>query len=385
MPDPLVPAGDPNEDLLEVINHAIENETGELPEEPEVELDEDGNPIEPDDDSEDDPVVPPDGEGDELDEQGEPRQRNADGTFKSAEQIAAEATAAAAAEAAKPAIDPKTGKPVVAAKPADPINDPIPKDLKPATQERIRSVIAIAKEAETRAATAEQNFDFLVKGVQATGTTPEQYGEMLSFMALFNSQDPAQQEQALSIAVDFATRLSTLLGKEFAPSDPMAGHDDLKAAVAAGQVTAKYAAEIARTRNQTAFRGELSGNARQQQEQQRAFETEQTQARADLTALEVQLRGSDPHWMAKKAQLVPILQPIFKTLPPRQWAQAFQQAYANLKFTPPAAVRKPAIPANQPSRAGKGNPGGGGNGLNKEAGSALEAMNAALGELAGGK
>lgn len=378
MPDPVISPEESNEELLKVIDHAIENETGELPDEPEVELDEEGNPIEPEEDPEEDPVVPL-AEEEELDEQGQPRQRNADGTFKSAEQIAAEVAAAA------PAIDPKTGKPVVAARAPDPINDPIPKDLKPATQERMRSLVSIAKEADTRAVTAEQNFNFLVEGVRATGTTPEQYGEMLSFMALFNSQDPAQQEKALEIAGDFAMRLSTLLGKELAPTDPMAGHDDLKAAVAAGQVTAKYAQEIARTRNQTQFRGELNGNARQQQEHQQAFEREQTQARADLTALEVQLKGTDPQWMAKKAQLVPILQPIFKTMPPRQWAQAFQQAYANLKFTPPAVARKPAIPANQPSRAGKGNPGGGNNGLNKEASSALEAMNAALGELSGGK
>ena len=261
------------------------------------------------------------------------RERNPDGTFK-------KATPKSEQEAKTEAKPPE-------AKKSDPLNDPIPKELKAETQERIRSLIDTAK-------TATQDLNYMVAGVQATGASPEQYAETLSWLALFNSNDPAQQAQALELVENVAERLATLLGKERSVGDPLNAHADLKDAVARGQITAQYAKEIARTRNGQQFRTELTTNAQReqqtQQEQQQAVQT----ARNELSALEQRLQASDPHYEAKKAILVPALRDVINALPPAQWASKFESAYRNLPYTPstPAPAR-PAVPANQPLRAGK--------------------------------
>src|SRR5882724_10589545 len=72
------------------------------------------------------------GEEDEEKPEGEvgpngERERNADGTWKAAAKLD------------------KDGKPIVEPKKADPVNDPIPKDLKKDTQDRIRTLIDTTK------------------------------------------------------------------------------------------------------------------------------------------------------------------------------------------------------------------------------------------------
>jgi hypothetical protein len=204
------------------------------------------------------------GEGTEGDEPAAGRVRDpATGKFLPK---AADKPAEAAKPAAKPAEKP-ADKPVVEPKKADPVNDPIPKDLKPQTQERIRALISTTKEATAESARIKQDFDYMVEGVKATGASPEQYGETLSWLALFNSSDPAQQEKALELVESVAERLATFLGKDRAVGDPLSAHADLKEAVAKGQVTPQYAKEIARTRNSSQFRTQLTDSARQEQEQ----------------------------------------------------------------------------------------------------------------------
>lgn len=265
----------------------------------------------------------------------------------------------------------------------DPINDPIPKDLKQETQERIRTLISMNKEITQRVEKATQDFDYLVNGIKATGTTPQQYGEVLSFMALFNSGDPNQQAKALELIESVADRLATLLGKERVAGDPYKGHDDLRDAVAKGQITAQYAKEIARTRNATSFRTELQNTADQQRTTAENAERELTQARADLNALEATLKASDPQYAAKKAQILPTLKVLFKDIPPSKWKERFQAAYSTAQV---AAAPKRVIPKNQPMRAGGGagaaaGKGSGKGGMKQEPGSMLDAVNAALSEI----
>lgn len=323
----------------------------------------------PEGDDPDAPAVDADGEGEgaESDASADGRQRDpATGKFlpKAAEK-----------PAEKGAEKPAEGvKPVEAKKP-DPINDPIPKDLKGPTQERIRSLITTAKEVTAERDRVTTDFNYMVEGVKSTGASPEQYGETLSWLAMFNSGDPTQQEKALELVETVAERLATMLGKERAVGDPLAAHADLKEAVRTGKVTPDYAKEIARTRNSTAFRGQLTDSARQQQEQHQAFETEQTQARADLTSLEQTLAATDANWAEKKATLVAALKPVFAVIPPREWKSKFEQAYRNLPTR--ATIAPPRVPANQPLRAGK-NPAGG---QVKAPGSMLDAVNAAIGGM----
>lgn len=292
-----------------------------------------------------------------------------------------------------PAVD-KDGKPIpadkdgkgaaaAAKKQPDPINDPIPKDLKQETQDRMRSLIKVAKEVTNERDTYKRDFDYIIEGVRATGTTSEQYGELLSFMALFNSGDVAQQTQALEILEGVADRLATLVGKERTVSDPLANHPDLREAVAKGQITAAYAKQLATMKNQGSLRTELTTAATAAQTAEQAAAQEKEQARADLNTLEETLRAADPQYEAKKAQIVPILKPIFATIRPSEWKGSFEKAYKNATVAKAPAAKPKSVPANQPLRAGGGGGNGAGgpagnSGMNKAAGSALDAMNAAL-------
>jgi hypothetical protein len=368
-------ATETNTGVLDAINFALDNDGASPPisDETPAATETDETPItEGDGEASETPAEGEEGaEGAEGEVEGEGTEdsgRNPDGTFKKK-----------AAEADPNAKKPEGDKPGVEKKAPDAINDPIPKELKVETQERIRSLISMAKESKQQAEKVTQDFEYLVKGVQATGATPEQYGEALSWLALLNSQDPAQQTKALELVESVADRLATMLGKERTMGDPLAQHEDLKRAVQAGQITQQYARETARLRNSNGFRETMTAQQRQEQEQRQQQEQATAGARQALNDLEGQLRASDPQYEAKREQLVPILKPLFQNMHPSQWPAAFQQAYANVRVAAPAVAKKPAVPTNQPMRAGKSSAPGG---TTKQAGSALDVVNAALSNLA---
>lgn len=268
------------------------------------------------------------------------------------------------------------------AKEPDPINDPIPQDLKKETQQRIRTLIDRTKQSEERATTVQRDFDYMVNGLKATGTTPEQYGEVLSFMALFNSGDPTQQGKALELLEGMADRLATSLGRERTVGDPLASHDDLRAEVQQGKLSVARAKEIARARNQGAFQTQMRDAATAQERQSQQAQQELNQARSDLNQLEDSLKASDPHYAAKKAAILPALQVLFPSIPPSQWKAKFQEAYR--RVAAPRATPRPQ-PRPQPLRGGGGAGGGSGKNSGEMAaggpGTMFDAVSAALANM----
>lgn len=351
--------------VMDAVNAALSGETPE-PETPEEEIAEGEAEVLEGAEAEVEEIPAEEETAEETDEEAEARgaERNADGTFKKKE-------AEKPAEGEKPAAK-------VELKKLDPVNDPIPRDLKKDTQERIRTLIDTTKNVTAERDAIKQDFDYLIKGVEATGTSPQQYGETLSWLSLFNSNDPKQQEKALELVESVAERLSTLLGKERTIGDPLGTHADLKDAVTKGQITAQYAKEIARTRNGQQFRTELTTHATQEQQQQQAAAAELHDARTGLTQLEQNLMASDPQYEAKKAILVPALKPVFAVIPPSQWVAKFQESYRNIKVNA-APARPKGVPTNQPLRAGK-QPAGG---QTKAPSSMFEAISGALSGMNG--
>jgi hypothetical protein len=353
------------ETVLDAVNAALGDELAPESETPEPETEEEvveGEPSEEEGDTEGEEAEGDEPEGEETEEEpakgpnGE-KERNPDGTWK-----------------AKGAEPPKK----------DPINDPIPENLKKDTSERIRSLIDTAKTVTAERDQFKTDFDYLVNGVQATGATPQQYGETLSWLSLFNAGikgDGAQLEKAYELIETVAERCALLLGKDRNVQDQLAAHADLQQAVQKGQITPEYAKEIARTRNGQQFRQQLSTTAQAEQEQQTAAATELATARSGLSQLEQTLIGTDPSYLAKKAILVPALKPVFASIPPSQWVQKFTEAYRNIKVGAPAAEPRAAVPKNQPLRAGK-QPAGG---QTRQPANMLEAMNSALSNMPGGK
>jgi hypothetical protein len=305
------------------------------------------------------------------------------GQFKSKDELAADI--AAKKSGVVSSSDPtKSGKPVAGKdakagkKEPDPVNDPIPTGLKKETETRMRTLIDRTKQSEEKAAVAESNFNTIVQGLQATGTTPEQYSEVLSFMQLFNSGDPKQQEQALGLLEDMTDRLATALGRERTLPDPLAAHPDLMGAIQRGEITKKYAAEVARTRNQGAFKNQIQNATTEQARVAEAAQREVDESKAALNTRESQLRATDPNYDKKREIMLPYLTSAFKHARPSAWLGLYNDIYQNTKVGPAPVVRK--VPTNQPLRA-RGVPvgSGGGNGdMKTQAGSALDAVNAAL-------
>jgi hypothetical protein len=278
---------------------------------------------------------------------GKTGERNPDGTFK---------------------------KPGEAKKAADPLNDPIPKDLKKETSERMQSLIKIAKDVTTERDNYRTNFDTIINGIKASGASPEQYGELISWASLFNSPEPQARMKAYELVNDVAERMATMLGVDRTVRDPLANHPDLKAAVTAGKATPEMAREVARTRDARAFTGQIQDGQRQQQQTQQQAEQEYAQARTDLNAFEAQMKVSDPLYARKREAIVPIMQEAFKTIPKAKWAETFKAAYARVKVQPTGRTQ---TNQQQPLRGGK-NPAGG---QSRVAGSALDAMNGALSSM----
>jgi hypothetical protein len=294
-----------------------------------------------------------------------------DGEGAESEEDIAAAAAAAGGERNPDGTFKKAGE----VKKADPLNDPIPKDLKKETSERIRSLIETTKTVTAERDQIRSDFDTIVNGIKASGSTPEQYGEVISWMSLFNSPDPQSRMKAYELVNDVADRLATLLNIDRQAPNPIAKHPDLAQAVQAGQITAKYAAEIARTRESNAFKSQLTTQQQSQLTQQQQQQQEEAQARSGLTAFENEMRASDPLYEQKKAAILPALRAVMSKIPKSQWVETYKAAYANAKVKPQGTVAKK--PTNQPLRANK-NPAGG---QGRAASSMMDAINGALSSM----
>lgn len=318
-----------------------------------LEDDEDGDADETGDDADAD-----EGDGEDSDEEGE-----------QTDEEKAKAAKAAKSEFNEDGTRKEPGK-----KKPDPINDPIPKDLKQETSDRMRSLVKIAKERETELTQVRGDFDTIINGIKASGSSPEQYGEAISWLSLFNSPKVEDRQKAYELVNDVADRMATLLGIDRTVNDPLTGHADLIAAVKANPASLPMAKEIARSRNAAKFTGDIHAGQQRQQQTQEQAQAEHNQAKADLNAFDAKMRLEDPLYDAKRKLIVPILQPIFKTLPKSQWAQAYQQAYAQARVQPKGKIAAKSGNGSQPLRGNK-NPAGG---QTRAPASALEAMNAGI-------
>lgn len=255
----------------------------------------------------------------------------------------------------------------------DPVNDPIPASLKKETQERIKSLIGIAKEAQTHT----QQRDEIVSRITETGATPEQYANTLGFLKLYNSDNVEERKTALQVARGIVRELSVELGEGSA--DLLASHDDLKADIEAGTITEARAVEIATAREKTKLANDRKAAKDETETQQQTMNRLLEQGKTDLNNLEEVLKAS-PEYTELRPKYVAILKPILKRTHPSEWGTVARETYAAVKanFTP-APVTTPTTttpPKNQPLRAKQG--AGGGTGKKSEVKSALEAIDAAI-------
>jgi hypothetical protein len=341
------------ESLLDAISAGIESASPALPD-TEVNDDETSNL---DGNATADAEIGGEVEGDEPSNGGD--EESADGTEseqeegaeKSGDKDGADADAKAAAAASKQAGD-KADPSIL--KPRDPVNDPIPNALKKETKERMTSLIELVREKDTAVKVAITERDELLGMITETKSSPEQYGQALTYLGMVNSGDPVKMEQALTFMQQEVAVLAKMLGKPVAGVDMLSEHADLQQAVRDNLILQEHAEELAASRTRAKLATTQSQNQSQARQATDAQRAAMQQGREALNQIGAQLKA-DPDFDRKSKILIPALKPVLAKAPPALWGQIFQEAYKNLNLP------KAAVPANvigqQPLR-GK-NPSGG--------------------------
>lgn len=306
---------------------------------------------------------------------------------ESAPALGADSKPVAAVVPAKPA-----DKPAAGAEPppkgekehkADPVNDPIPEDVKGRTRERMEALITKVKESRTEVDTIRKDRDDLVGMVTDTKATPEQFNQSLDYLKAVNSGDAKQLERAIQIIENERTALYGMLGKPVPGVDLIAKHPDLQAEIERGDLSRERALEVATVREQRA-----TAQARQQQaERTQQEQVQQTKAmeegKAELNDLEKHLRKIDPQYEAKRKVVIGELQEKMATIPPPQWAREFMKSYSTAVVpaaaAAPAAGSPPAAAAHSSQQPLRGRQPAGG--VSKKPGSLLEAMREGLAQV----
>lgn len=271
-----------------------------------------------------------------------------------------------AEEPAKPVEEKEVEK-----KPSDEFGD-LPEAANAKTKERFGQLKTkfdeIATERDQYKKSAEINGE-VVQLIQSTGATPEMFGGALEYLRLVNSPKPQDREQALALLDQQRKELALSLGKDLPGVDPLDGFADLKQKVESLAITREDAVELANARRRASTaENQASSIVRQQTEQQQL--TAATQA---VDQLGYRLAASDPGYNSKIRALAPTLAIIKRTVQPQHWAQEIEQAYRLLPdVAAPAPTPKPVSPA--PIRTNSS-----GGATAKTPGSALDAINAALG------
>lgn len=267
---------------------------------------------------------------------------------------AAEADPAAAAKPAevKPAVDPN--------KKPDHVNDPIPQELKAATQERIRSLASEVKDLRPIAETGR----LLLTAMEDARMSPEELDHAIGYSKLIKSDNIEDKRKGYAILMNELKALAPMIGETLPGTDPVAAHADLVQEVKDGKLTPERAREIAvnRERQKAGAAHREQSDARAQNEA--AFERARVSAVAELNTLGQQLASEDPHYQAKYDAIVPALKIAFQNVHPSRWKQVFLNTYQNWKMpaaaSAPAAPAAPAVPAGPtPLRANKQPAGGG--------------------------
>lgn len=247
-----------------------------------------------------------------------------------------------AAEAQKPADGD--------AKPADPLNDPLPNALKKETKDRIKTLVSMVKDKTAAFERVNAEHQEVMGYIRETRATPEQYGQALTYLKLVNSPDRADKEAALEIMQQEIAVLARMIGKPVPGVNMLEGHDDLIAEVGAGRLSMERAAELAAAREERNFKQRQTQATRQTQEETNALAKARQTAVAQLNAMEMSLR-SDPSFAAKRPILIAQLKPIFARVHPSHWPTMFKQAYDALPTPQPAPQPRPNVPNNTPLRA----------------------------------
>lgn len=203
--------------------------------------------------------------------------------------------------------------------------------------------------------------------LKSTKATPEDLGSALEILHHANTGTLEGAKQALAMVDEFRSNLAQRFGIDIAGVDHLAGFDDLKQKVEAGDLTSDGAREIASARRLRT----IQENERRAQDNLSTQERAIADAGAEVDAFCAQLKANDPLYAQKYAQVKSLIPVIAKTIPPAKWKETFKTYYDAVQVQPVRDSRREAT-VTDPIRS---SPGGGGKPTPK---TALEAVAQAL-------
>lgn len=244
----------------------------------------------------------------------------------------------------------------------DPVNDPLPENLKAETRERIESLVGKVKELNTY----REERDTLLNMIKGTGAAPEQFGETLQFLQMVYGENPNPAK-----AIEWLKgKMFELAAQSEEPIEGVSlldGFPDLKEAVELADIDEKFAIELAKSR--LSKKQAPAPQAAPRLTPDMPIEQARPLGVQQLDELGNELAERDPHYDYKMKQILPQLQQIAQTAHPSTWKEKTLELYALASPPPPKAARKP----NNPMRGRQtATPNA------KEPGSALEALELGL-------
>ncbi len=200
-------------------------------------------------------------------------------------------------------------------------------------RKRIRSMLKGHRELQAKCEQLTAVNEGFAKMIQETGMAPEELAKTLEFCRLAHGEDAAGLEMALEMLERERNALYLRLGKDAPGTDPLAGFDDLKQAVAGNSLSPQWASEVARFRRLKAQRdAEVRRSQISEQERQAYVDRVQVFQREALS-LFTELRKQDPDYAVREQAVMSylskpgVMQGMVNRLSPDQFLYHLKAVY----------------------------------------------------------
>ena len=201
-----------------------------------------------------------------------------------------------------------------------------PEGLKPKAQERFRALVENNKAVSDELDQAKNAMTEIHQTVANSGMSPEEFGQMLSYAQMANSESKDDNEYAFKMIDAEYQRMAGKIGKEVEGVDLFKDFPDIKSKVDGYELSKEDALEIMNSRRQ------LKGNA----ETKEKAKSESNQAEEKASAIEGvtkfmdSMAKTDIDFAAKESILLEQVEEIQKHYPVSQWPVVVKQIYNNI-------------------------------------------------------
>lgn len=242
----------------------------------------------------------------------------------------------------------------------DPDDIKAPDGLSDGAKKRFESLVDRVKTVSSELDRERAKNDQIVKVMEDTGSSPDEFAQVLLMLGHANSGDPKRVSQALDMLDTMRGNLARMTGKTVPGVDVLSDFPDLRQKVTDGDLDEESAAEIAAARRDRASKSRQAEQTQTQQKQQAQMTQRVQTAQGELSTLGNELKASDPDYDSKLAILQKrgFFEHVAQNVPPEQWKQVFRATYDAMGDVAKARTpfKKSATPMRSTPESGGGSP-----------------------------